>query len=50
MLKTKNEIDPEYIYEKWQVEKEKFFDQIDLVCLDEDSIYDTVTDFIKATL
>ncbi|HGD5216046.1 TPA: hypothetical protein ACI5GD_002018 [Streptococcus pneumoniae] len=50
MLKTKNEIDPEYIYEKWQVEKEKFFDQIDLVCLDEDSIYDTVTDFILATL
>lgn len=50
-LSLKKDLDPEYIYEHWQVEKLRFFDEMDRVVVDEDNEeYDHPNDFIFDSL
>ena len=50
-LSLKKDLDPEYIYEHWQVEKLRFFDEMDRVVVDEDNEeYDHPNGFIFDSL
>lgn len=49
-LSSKNYLDPEYIYEHWQVEKLRFFDDMDLFCEYGDSEECSYDEFIFDSL